>query len=78
MAETRVRYTGPIDGVDLVLDDGRTVRVSHRGEVELADYMTERDAGRMARQLAASGDWMTIQRDTTKDAAGDAGAEKEG
>ena len=50
MAETRLRYTGPIDGVELSAF-GKTIPVAARGEVELADHLTAKDAASLAKQL---------------------------
>lgn len=74
MADTRLRYIGPIDGVELSVA-GVRVPVVAGGEVELADHLPAKDAGRVAKQLVETGDWTTVQRETTKD-AGASGGEK--
>lgn len=74
MADTRLRYTGPIDGVELSAG-GKAIPVARGGEVELADYFTAKDAAGYAKQLVETGDWTTVQRETTKD-AGASGGEK--
>lgn len=65
MADTRVRYNGPIDGVLLGVG-GTRVEVARGGEVELGDYLNQREAGQLARSLVENGDWTTVQRDKTK------------
>lgn len=73
MADTRLRYIGPIDGVELSVGEKR-IPVAQRGEVDLSEHFSAKDAASMARQLVETGDWTIVQRETTK---GDApGGEK--
>ncbi len=65
MADTRVRYVGPIDGVSLGVGRAR-VEVARQGEVELSDHLNQREAAQLARALVETGDWTTVQRDKTK------------
>ena len=65
MADTRLRYTGPIDGVELGVG-GTRVLVARNGEIELGDHLNQREAAQLARSLVETGDWTTVQRDKTK------------
>ena len=65
MADTRLRYTGPIDGVELAVGTARVV-VARLGDIDLADHATAKEAAALAAQLVANGDWTPVQLDKTK------------
>lgn len=68
MAETRLRYTGPIDGVELSIGR-RGVVVERDGEIDLAEHLPIGEAARVAKGLLETGAWSVVGK--TAKAKGD-------